>query len=113
MRQHLFQRFLARADGRDFVLQAVDFQAQFGREAALFSQFLLGSPPLAGHRFQFQLPFGQGGGDLFLEPVQTLDFGRRGLLFARRARGFPVDAGQVFVDLRQLVLERRSFAQQA
>ena len=60
MRQHLFERFLARADLRDLGLQRVDLAAQFRGGAAALGQLLLGAAALAGDRFQLQLALRPG-----------------------------------------------------
>ena len=95
------------------VFDAVDLAAQFGGEAAAVGQFLFGAPALAGDRLQFQLALRHGLGELLARDVQALDFGGGHLLFARGARRLAVDPGQVLVDLRQLVLQRGGFAEQA
>ena len=77
VRQHLFERFLARADLRNFGLQPVDLAAQLGGRAAPLRQLLFGAAALAGHRLQFELPLRHGFGKLLAGRFQPLDFRRR------------------------------------
>jgi hypothetical protein len=66
---------------------------------------LLGAAALAGDRFQFELALRHGFGALSCGPLPGARFRRRPpALLARGARGFALDARQVFLDLRQLVL---------
>ena len=95
------------------VFSAVDFAAQFGGQAAALRQFLFGAAALAGHRLQLHLALRHGFGKLLARDVEPFDLGRGHLLFAGGARRFAIDAGQVLVDLRQLILQRGGLAEQA
>ena len=96
----------------DLGLHAVDLAAQFAGEPAAIGQVLFGAAALAGHRFQLHLALRHGLGELLARDVEPFDLGGGHLLFPRGARRLAVDAGQVLVDLRQLVLQRGRFAQQ-
>ena len=113
MRQHLLQRFLARADLADLGLHAIDFAAQFGGKLAAVREVLLGAAALAGDRLQFHLALRHGFGELLARDVEPFDLGGGDRLFARGARGLAVDAGEVLFDLRQLILQRGGLAEQA
>ena len=113
MRQHLLQRFLARANLARLRSSAPSISRRSSAAAcaasARSSSVRRRSPVTVSSS---SLPLRHGLGELLARRFQPLDFGRRHLLFARRPRRFALDARQVFVDLRELVLQRGSLAQQ-
>ncbi len=113
VRQHLLERFFARPNARDLGLERVDFTAQFGGGAAPLDQIFFGAAALAGYGFELQLALGERFGKLHARGFNACDLRRGDLLFTGGARGFPVDAGEIFVDLRQLILERGRLAKEA
>ena len=79
--------------------------------SARLGQFLFGPAPLLLNRFELHLPLGQRLGNIFLRRGQPVEVRGGGLLLARDTQAFPLDPGQVFVHLRELVLQSRRFTQ--
>ena len=68
--------------------------------------------PLIGKRFELHLPGGEARGQARLNLLQAGQLSGGAFLFFASAGGVAVHGGQVLVDLRELIAQRGSFAQE-
>ena len=114
MRKDFFERILARFQARRFGAQMIE---QFWRASAGLG--------LANAQFFFHaracgrlwIPAPSGRADIWRDKSAFTDRSRSrsargGLFFALATRRIAIDGGQIFGDLRELILERGRFAQQ-
>ena len=113
MRKNFFERILAGFQARSFGAQLIEDSAGLPPRWALRTSSSSSTPALAvGGGFQLHLPRGHLSRQIRLHRLQPLQIRRGGLFFALAARRIALDGGQILADLHQLVLQRRSFAQQ-
>ena len=111
MGDDIFERIPASLQARRLLASLFQLLARFAGLLLMVRQRRFHLFALVAQRLQLHLPRRQLGGDLGLDHFQALKLARRCLFVARQTLAIAGHPGELRLHLRQLILQRRGFAQ--